>query len=148
LFGVHRLKEWNTPAIIGQNKIPPHFALISYPSINAALQKIEHEEYTANFSSEWYKSLNGLWSFQWVNNVHKRPKNFFQPDYDVGRWDLIPVPSCWQQQGYGIPIYVNVRYPFIPLPPFMLGNYRIGKNGPRPVGSYRREFIIPSSWDS
>jgi len=141
------MKEWNDPRVIGQNKISPHTTLIPYSSTKKALQKMEYGEYTANFPSIWYKSLNGEWAFKWVNNVHKRPKSFYKPDFDVSTWNTIPVPSCWQQQGYGIPIYVNVRYPFLPLAPYMLGNHRIGKNGPRPVGSYRREFTIPKNWD-
>jgi beta-galactosidase len=142
------MKEWNTPRIIGVNKITPHNTLIPYSSSSAALQKTEYGEYTANFPSIWYKTLNGEWAFKWVNNVNKRPKNFYEPNYDISEWKTIPVPSCWQQQGYGIPIYVNVRYPFVPIAPYMLGNYRIGKNGPRPVGSYRREFTIPEEWDN
>ncbi len=105
-------------------------------------------EFTANYQSPWYLTLNGEWSFNWVNNVHKKPLNFHDPSYDVSDWDKIPVPSCWQLHGHGIPIYTNVKYPFVPLPPRMKGNPWIRKNGPRPVGSYRRNFLIPETWET
>ncbi|MBN2156761.1 MAG: DUF4981 domain-containing protein [Candidatus Lokiarchaeota archaeon] len=142
------MKEWNNPRYIGYNKIDPHNTLIYFDSVESALKKKEWGEYTANYPTQFYKTLNGDWFFKWVNNVHKRPKDFHKQTYDVSQWETIHVPSCWQLEGYGVPIYVNVRYPFVPFPPFMLGNYRIGKNGPRPVGSYRRNFKVPESWDT
>ena len=53
-------------------------------------------------------------------------------------------------KGYGKPIYTNVRYPFAKNPPFVLGetpeNFT-NNELPNPVGSYRREFVIPDDWD-
>lgn len=98
------MKEWNDPRVIGHNKISPHTTLISYSSPQIALNKMEYGEYTANFPSIWYKSLNGDWAFKWVNNVQKRPKEFYKVNFNIESWDTIPVPSCWQQHGYGIPI--------------------------------------------
>ena len=51
-----------------------------------------------------------------------------------------PVPSNWQLQGYGRPIYVNIPYPFEKNPPFIQHDYN-------PVGSYRYEFTVPKNWD-
>ena len=51
----------------------------------------------------------------------------------------IPVPSNWEIEGHGIPIYTNQKYPFPKKPP----------NAPRkwnPVGSYRRTFELPKTW--
>ena len=46
--------------------------------------------------------LNGTWNFA-----------FFQRDIDVPEviesWDTIPVPSCWQLQGYENPNYSNIN---------------------------------------
>jgi len=42
--------------------------------------------------------------------------------------------------GYGIPIYLNVPYPFPPNPPHIPHEYN-------PVGSYRRQFIIGDEWE-
>ena len=139
-------KNWENPYVIGKNKVYPHCTLISYSTIEVALKKINYREFTANYPTEWYLTLNGNWHFYWVRKEKERPKNFFKIEYDVSQWDIIRVPSCWQLQGYGIPIYTNWKYPFLPIPPRMKGNYRIGKNGPRPVGSYRREFKVPENW--
>ncbi|MCJ7580135.1 MAG: beta-galactosidase, partial [Candidatus Aminicenantes bacterium] len=49
------------------------------------------------------------------------------------------VPSNWQMEGYGIPIYLNHPYPFKKNPPYIQHEYN-------PVGSYRTEFEIPESW--
>ncbi|NIP19451.1 MAG: DUF4981 domain-containing protein, partial [Xanthomonadales bacterium] len=51
----------------------------------------------------------------------------------------IPVPSNWERQGFGYPIYVNVPYPFEIDEP----NVPVDDN---PVGSYRRDFEIPADW--
>ena len=139
-------RYWNNVEVIGKNKSPVHATFIHYPSVKEALQKIEYGEYHSNYPTPWYKTLNGDWYFKWVRRVGLRPKTFFKPDFDCSKWDKIPVPSCWQRHGYGIPIYTNAPYPFIPKPPKMYGNYLIGKNGPRPVGSYRREFTVPKDW--
>ena len=34
-------------------------------------------------------------------------------NYDVSQWGKITVPGNWQTQGYGIPIYINIDYPFV-----------------------------------
>ena len=74
-----------------------------------------------------------------------RPKDFYKISYNTNKWDTILVPSNWQLQGYGLPIYVNIPYPFSyssnPNPPDIPDNYN-------PVGSYKRFFNIPESWTS
>ena len=66
--------------------------------------------------------------------------DFYKPTFDVSGWDDIRVPANWQEFGYGRPIYTNIRYPFPPDPPHIPHDYN-------PVGSYRRVFEIPASWD-
>ena len=38
--------------------------------------------------------------------------NFNKPGFDDSAWGTIPVPSSWECEGYGIPIYTNTTYPF------------------------------------
>jgi len=85
------------------------------------------------------KSLNGDWQFSYSPTPAGRSINFYRPDFDVSEWDTITVPSNWERQGYGYPIYVNVPYPFEIDEP----NVPAGDN---PVGSYRRTFDVPESW--
>lgn len=60
------------------------------------------------FISRYTRSLNGEWRFHyWAPDPQSRPTNFYQPDYAVSDWDRIPVPSNWQLEGYGTPIYLE-----------------------------------------
>lgn len=83
-------------------------------------------------------SLNGEWSFHFDPSPIEAPAGFEEPDYNDADWEMIPVPSSWQLQGYGYPHYTNVQYP-IPLdaPHVPTAN---------PTGSYRRAFILPEEW--
>jgi beta-galactosidase len=74
--------------------------------------------------------------------------DFFQPSFDVSYWDEIEVPSNWQLKGYGKPIYTNIRYPFAKNPPHVMGETPedfTNRELPNPVGSYRREFVLPAN---
>lgn len=124
--------DWENPALLGRNKEPYHCTLLPYPDAASALEGTRD-------ASPFHQSLNGTWKFHWVGQPDNRPRDFFKPEYDVSPWDEIPVPSVWQLQGYGIPIYTNVRYPFPPNPPHIPHDYN-------PVGSYRRTFEIPETW--
>ena len=89
--------------------------------------------------SPYYISLDGYWKFKFSPNPEKRPLEFFKKDYNVSSWDSIPVPSNWEMQGYGIPIYTNIKYPFPKNPPYV-------PTDDNPVGSYKRNFEIPNAW--
>lgn len=100
-------------------------------------------------AKEKCESLNGEWKFHFVMTPDKRPVDFYQPSYDVSKWDTIKVPSNWQLSGYGTPIYTNVPYPFKANPPYVMGEPP--KDWPayeerNSVGSYRRDFTVPASW--
>ncbi len=71
--------------------------------------------------------LNGTWDFA-----------FFQRDVDIPevieRWDAIPVPACWQLQGYENPNYSNINYPYPCDPPYVPDD--------NPCGVYQRQFEL------
>ncbi len=127
---------WITnPLIFKWGQSLPHANFIPFSSFE--------ELFTANSfrrsKSKWVKSLNGKWKFNWVQKPADRPKGFFKNDYDVSKWDEIEVPSNWELQGYGTPIYVNDRYPFPKNPPHIPADYN-------PVGAYKKSFSIPEEW--
>ncbi|MFD7920932.1 glycoside hydrolase family 2 TIM barrel-domain containing protein [Streptomyces sp. NPDC059740] len=94
--------------------------------------------------SPYFRSLNGTWRFHWSKNPDERPVGFHAPGYDDSGWDDIPVPANWEIEGYREPIYLNIPYPWTgyedPKPPAVPHDFN-------PVGSYRRTFSLPRSFD-
>ncbi|MHA1729646.1 MAG: glycoside hydrolase family 2 TIM barrel-domain containing protein [Promethearchaeota archaeon] len=130
-----KVVDWENSEVIGKNKEPSHCTSIPYPNVESTLK---------NEKSPYFKSLSGKWKFNWVKKPDNRPKNFYKIDYNAENWEEIPVPSCWQLQGYGTALYTNAQYPFLfnrkIKPPEIPHDYN-------PVGSYRLNFTVPKSWD-
>ncbi|UCC19967.1 MAG: DUF4981 domain-containing protein, partial [Promethearchaeota archaeon] len=132
---MEKKEDWENSEMIGQNKMPPHNTIIPYQDIDSAL--------TGKFeSSQYYKSLNGKWKFNWVKKPSERPIDFYKVNYDVSNWNEIPIPSNWQLHGYGIPIYSDSKYPYS----IKRKNIPSIDHEYNPVGSYRVVFTIPSEW--
>lgn len=140
------LADWQNPKLTGINNLPPHATMMICP--NAAIaQKIQFVANSERIKSPFYRSLNGDWKYHYATNHAGRVANFWQPDFGDSHWDTIPVPSNVEMHGYGVPIYVNIRYPWTwhgvdPNPPF------VPEDDPNnTVNSYRREFEVPRDWD-
>jgi beta-galactosidase len=83
--------------------------------------------------------LNGKWKFFFANTPEGTPKDFYLPKFNDRGWSDINVPSNWEMQGFGDPLFRNVTQPFHANPPFIPREYN-------PTGSYRRTFTIPAGW--
>ncbi|TCO08843.1 glycoside hydrolase family 2 TIM barrel-domain containing protein [Natronoflexus pectinivorans] len=127
-------RDWEDPTIFTRNTEPPRATFYNFPDERRALEH-NHQD------SPYYYLLSGKWKFYWAPNPKQRAKDFYKEDYIVDHWDEIPVPSNWELHGYGIPIYSNIRYPHKTDPPY------IGDED-NPVGSYRRDFILPAGWEN
>ncbi|MEZ5197882.1 MAG: glycoside hydrolase family 2 TIM barrel-domain containing protein [Bacteroidales bacterium] len=127
-------EELENPAMFNQNKTAPHSYFIPFQDAKNASELLNEE-------SPFYHSLNGMWKFNWVRNPADRPVDFMNASFDATSWDEIPVPSNWELQGYGVPIYVNQPYEWTsdPQPPKVPHDYN-------PVGSYLRNFDVPDNW--
>lgn len=125
--------DWENHQIFAINKAPPHASFFAFENEMAAL----HLEPQV---SPYYQSLNGIWKFHWVRKPDDRPQLFYQENYDVSKWDNMPVPANWEVEGYDYPIYLDERYPFEANWPCIPNDYN-------PVGSYKRKFHIPESWN-
>jgi len=124
---------WEDPTIFNVGQIKPHAHFISFPDVDTLLHsKLE--------DSPFYFSLDGKWKFHYSKNPTERPVDFYKKEFDVKNWEDIQVPGNWEMQGYGIPIYVNARYPFPKNPPHV-------PHDDNPVGSYKRDFILPENWE-
>lgn len=144
VFGLNAaVPDWENELVIGINKEAPRSTSVPYPNVQIAVKG-------ERLSSPWAQILNGNWKFHWAPDPDSRPVDFFKPDYDIRHWDTIPVPSNWQIQGYGVPLYSNVTYPFHRDPPRVMGTppaHFTNYNHRNPVGSYRHTFSVPSSWN-
>ena len=134
--------------IISEHKLDAHASFSSFSS------EIDMEDN----QPEFHQLLDGQWKFNWVRNPKDRPTSFMNPNQDVSEWVDIKVPSNWEVEGYGIPIYVNHQYEFADYKAMIAEDMElVEKYYPKepgnvpddynPVGSYRREFTIDESWD-
>ena len=150
-------KEWESPENLALNKEQPHAYFFPFQDLESA-RKVLPE------NSKFWQSLNGDWKFHWAPDPDSRPADFYQTNYDVTSWDVIPVPSSWNIYGiqkdgslkYGTPIYVN--QPVIFQHSVKVDDWRGGVMRTPPanwttykhrneVGSFRRDFEIPQDWD-
>jgi len=93
--------------------------------------------------SSFLYPLNDLWKFSYAKQINLAPKGFEQPDYDCKSWDDIAVPGHIQLQGYDIPQYVNVQYPWDGHEEIQPGEMPAEFN---PVASYVKYFELPDTW--
>ena len=78
-----------------------------------------------------YTLLNGQWRFAYYSRDIDVPEK-------IENWDTIPVPSCWQLQGYENPNYSNINYPYPCDPPYVPDD--------NPCGIYERGFELAEKW--
>ncbi len=124
--------DWENPEKFADGREYPRATAFPYATTDEALKN--------DFkSSPYYESLNGKWKFNFAAKPTDRPADFYKTGYDTSSWKEITVPSNWEMQGYGIPIYTNTTYPFPANPPYIPHN-------DNPVGSYKRSFDIPADW--
>lgn len=149
--------EWESPMELALNKEQPKAWFFTFADEESA-RKVLPE------FSDYYMSLDGTWSFNWVGNPWERPLDFYKPGYDVSAWDKVEVPMNWNVYGlqedgsqkYGTPIYTNQQVIFKHT--VAVGDWKGGvmrepsKNhvtykNRNEVGSYRRTFTLPANWD-
>ena len=129
--------EWHDLQVNQVNRMDPHADFFAFEDAGKA----------GTFDktgSALYKSLEGDWTFKWVEHADQRPVDFWKENFDASSWGTMRVPAMWELNGFGDPVYVNIGFPW-------RGHF---KNNPpevpvkdNHVGSYRREIEIPASWD-
>ncbi len=123
---------WENPTLINENVEKPRATFVPYEQKSLALTGDK-------YNTPYVKSLNGTWRFYFAARPSERPVDFFQTGYNDDHWKDITVPSNWELQGFGVPVYTNIPYIFPHNPPFM-------DNEDLPIGSYRTCFTIPDGW--
>jgi beta-galactosidase len=137
-------KDWQNPGLTGRNNLPPHATMVICPDRKTAL-RIGPVSNAERRKSPFYRSLNGQWKYHYGRNHSERVPDFWKPGFDDRSWAAIPVPANVEMEGYGIPIYVNIPYPWPKpwQPPF------VPEDDPNnSVNSYRRTFTVPREWSS
>ena len=120
------------PTLFQINRLPAHSDHRYYRSATEAQLR----------RSSFQHSLDGLWHFQYAPNLQAIVPGFEQPDFDCKAWGLIPVPAHIQLQGYDVPQYVNVQYPWDGREAIQPGEIPVDFN---PVASYVRYFTVPQT---
>jgi beta-galactosidase len=106
---------------------------------NTEVYEVGQEDGRAFHIPEPAISLNGKWKFLYADNPSLIPANFFEANFNTKSFREIEVPSNWEMQGFGQPLFRNTPTPFKANPPFIPHDLN-------PTGAYKREFTIPSSW--
>ncbi|HEX8322973.1 MAG TPA: glycoside hydrolase family 2 TIM barrel-domain containing protein [Tepidisphaeraceae bacterium] len=127
---------WESPRLLGTNKLPAHARLGGYRTAADAGQQSGGDAI----------SLDGDWTFRLTASPVKSPDGFTAEAFDDSEWDRVRVPHTWQMPASGAtlidpatgdtldrPAYLNIRYPFPLNPPFVPAD-------DNPTGHYRRLF--------
>ena len=122
---------YENPAILQENRKKEHAYFICYQNMEAAVCG-EKEK------SAYYQLLNGEWSFRYFERCIDVPEELFGKEATIDDWDRIKVPCSWQLQGYDVPQYINISYPFPVDPPYVPVD--------NPAGIYSREFELEEAW--
>ena len=135
--------DWENLSVLEINREAARADFIPFATVEQAIKGDKEK-------STYYLLLNGKWKFNWVSHPEERPKDFYRTDFNDSSWRTIPVPSNWEMQSYGTPIYVSAGYPFKIDPPRVTSEPKADYtsfNERNPVGSYRRSFDLPQNWN-
>ena len=122
---------YENPRILQENREKERAYFIPYHSLSAATERKKE-------NSAFYKLLNGDWNFLYYERCMDVPTEIFEKNHVSSASKKIKVPCSWQFQGYDIPQYLNISYPFPVDPPYVpIDN---------PAGIYYRDFEIPDFW--
>src|SRR5262249_54938929 len=132
-------------ALTGISNQPPHATMVVCPDAKTAM-RIDLVANSERIKSSFYRSLNGDWKYFYASNQTARLPDFWKPGFDDWTWKTIPVPGNVELFGNGVPIYVNIRYPWTwhglkPEPPVVPGD-----DPNNTVNCYRRTFTFPNEW--
>ena len=142
--------DWENAKVYERNKERAHATYMPYPSTKA--MKADGQRYDKPWldpTGANFLSLNGTWKLRWSEGA--KPVLLGKDDFwgdgvstEGSVWNDITVPSCLEMNGYGLPMYVNVDYPFEDQQPYV----RMKAGLKNSVGSYRRDFTLPAGWEN
>ena len=129
MFDYSKIKD---PEFFKENAIPAHSDHVCYPD----REHLERGENPFRFS------LNGIWKFSYGRNLDDTVQGFEADDYNCRNWGEIRVPAHIQMEGYDVPAYLNVQYPWDGREEILPGEIPTRFN---PTASYVKYFTLPES---
>ena len=131
-MGTFDYNKVKNPEYFKENRVEAHSDHKYYGSMEEMEQKQENFKY----------SLNGLWKFHYAKNYGSTVPGFEKESYCCKTWDDIRVPAHIQMEGYGVPQYANVQYPWEGWEEVKPGEIPTEFN---PVASYVKYFEVPEA---
>ena len=101
---MRQTRDWENQHVTQKNRYPMHTPYGAYETVEEALAGDRN-------ASRFVTDLNGDWKFKLYPSP-EAAEAFYEETFDHAEWDTIPVPSNWELQGYGKPVYTNMLYPF------------------------------------
>lgn len=127
------IKKIHDPKFFKENCMSAHSDHISYADEKEAEEK----------KSSFWLPLDGIWKFHYAKNYAQAVTGFEAEDFDCKCWDDIRVPAHIQMEGYDIPQYVNIQYPWD-------GREDVWRDAVpsefNPVASYVKYFTLPEGF--
>ncbi len=121
-------------------KDPGYFKDGALPAHSDHMYFADPREAAFRGASRFRESLDGIWYFHYARNYAQTVPGFEQDACDCRSWDEIRVPAHIQLEGYDMPQYVNIQYPWEGHEQIRSGQIPEEFN---PTASYVRYFTVP-----
>ena len=127
------IKKIHDPKFFKENCMAAHSDHVAYANETEAEEK----------KSSVRLLLDGIWKFHYARNYTQTVNGFEAETFDCKCWEDIRVPAHIQMEGYDIPQYVNIQYPWD-------GREDVWRDAVpsefNPVASYVKYFTLPEGF--
>ena len=127
------VKKIHDPKFFKENCMAAHSDHVTYKNEAEAMEQ----------NSSFRLSLDGIWKFHYAKNDAQTIPGFEAENYNCRPWDDIRVPAHIQMEGYDIPQYANIQYPWD-------GREDVWRDAVptdfNPVASYVKYFTLPEGF--
>ena len=127
------IKKIHDPKFFKENCMAAHSDHVAYANETEAEEK----------KSSFRLLLDGIWKFHYARNYMQTVNGFEAETFDCKCWEDIRVPAHIQMEGYDIPQYVNIQYPWD-------GREDVWRDAVpsefNPVASYVKYFTLPEGF--
>ena len=127
------IKKIHDPKFFKENCMAAHSDHVAYADETEAEEK----------KSSFRLLLDGVWKFHYARNSAQTVSGFEAEDFDCKCWEDIRVPAHIQMEGYDIPQYVNIQYPWDGREDVWRDTVPSEFN---PVASYVKYFTLPEGF--